>query len=131
MDRKRVLIVDDTEGLRWILKRVLKRGNFNVDSVENGKEALDKLSGKGYDLVLMDMRMPVMSGQDAIEKLEAINPEIKVVILSGYPPSHELEKKIEYGLYGYMPKPFDNNELISCIERALEKAKNDSDDSES
>lgn len=92
---ERILIVDDEESIRWMLKTTLEGIGYVVDQAANGVLALEKLSesGSSYDLVISDVMMPVMDGAELVQSLEASHPGLPVLLISGMLPDGELEAK--------------------------------------
>ena len=113
-----VLVVDDNEINRFLSSKVLTKWGINVDLAEDGKVALDKIQQTTYDLILMDLHMPVMDGMEAsreIRKLGGIYTRLPIIALTASLFSHELETIAECGMDGYVMKPFVPNELYQKI----------------
>ncbi len=104
-----VLLVDDEKGVIEVCSEMLESLGYQVRAVSSGKEAIEVLeSGNDrIDLVILDLVMPRMSGQQAFEKIKAIDPDIKVLVSSGYSREEEIEKMMQKGCDGYILKPFD------------------------
>lgn len=111
---KKLLIVDDNELNIKVLNKAIKNYNFEIDEAHNGKECLDKiLAGNEYDLILLDILMPVMGGEETIKKLKAIETfRTPVVALTADALSGAEEKYLSLGFDGYMCKPF-SREMIA------------------
>ena len=117
-----ILVVDDNEINRILASKVLSKWGLEVDFAENGKLAIDKVMECHYDLVLMDLHMPVMDGMEAsreIRKLGGKYTKLPIVALTASLFSHELETISECGMDGYVMKPFVPNELYSKISHFL------------
>lgn len=109
-----VLVADDDSTVRNIIGFSLISNNiYKVDFVENGKEALEYYNKKNYDLVLLDIQMPIMRGDECLEEIRVINPEQKVIAVSSY------VSEIGKGFDGIVPKPFTPTGLYSSIERVF------------
>jgi len=118
-----VLVVDDNEDNRILLKRRLEKRGFWVDMAENGRQALEKLDGKSYDLLLLDIMMPEMNGYQVLEILKN-NPQHKnlpVIVISGIGDMSSVVKCIELGAEDYLTKPFDATLLKARIGACIEK----------
>ena len=117
-----ILVVDDNEINRILASKVLSKWGLEVDFAENGKLAIDKVMECHYDLVLMDLHMPVMDGMEAskeIRKLGGKYTKLPIIALTASLFSHELETISECGMDGHVMKPFVPNELYSKISHFL------------
>jgi PAS domain S-box-containing protein len=113
----RILLVDDEDALRDMASDLLTSLGHGVTSCESGALALD-LFGKtpgGFDLVILDMSMPGMSGADTLHALRGINPDVKFVLTSGYPPDDQTNALLARGGGGFLQKPFDLSRLSQTI----------------
>jgi len=121
-----ILVVDDDELNQRMMRLLLKRDGHTVDCAANGQEALDAVKSKPYDIVLMDLQMPVMDGVDAsrrIREWEADGGHIFIVALTAsYLPERGREL-FEAGIDNYMPKPFDVDHLRNILHFGLENRK--------
>ncbi|MCB0342320.1 MAG: sigma-54-dependent Fis family transcriptional regulator [Pseudobdellovibrionaceae bacterium] len=119
-----VLIVDDEEQLRKsvasILISTLPEYEFEIVEAENGRRALEATQQKSFDLVLMDVRMPEMSGLEALEKIKETDPRIFVVIMTAHSNLNDAVTAIKYGAYDYLEKPVEPEKLTELVKRALE-----------
>lgn len=117
---KTVLVVDDEHMVLDVTKRILERLGYRVLTAGSGSEALRVYgeSGDGIDVVLLDMIMPDMGGGEAFERLKGMNPEVNVVLASGYSFEGEAEKIFRKGCRGYLQKPYTKEELSRKIQEA-------------
>ena len=117
--KKTVLVVDDEQGFRDLFTYLLEPMGLEVTCVGNGKEAVEKVKKKAYDLILMDVHMPEMQGVEALKIIKSIRPEQKAAVFSsGSDPSYLLENEaLKNGAIEYLLKPV---ELVD-IERILTK----------
>ena len=120
---KKIMIVDDEESLRELVKVILEQEGFEVITAKSGQECLDKLKEVKPDLILLDMMMPGMSGRETCERIRE-NPgtkDLRVVFLTVARFS-EVGKDIlsKMNVLDYITKPFDNEELVKRVKRALE-----------
>jgi len=120
---KEVLIVDDERDMRWILSNVLKKHGYRVSEAKDGSGALTALRISTPDLVLLDKKMPGMNGIRVLRQIRKIDPDIPVIILTGYGDIKSAVEATRLGAYDYLTKPFNNDEIILTIGRALEKRK--------
>lgn len=105
----RILIVDDEEIIHRTLKRVLGAEDYCIDSAYSGREALDALSA-GYDIVILDIRMPQMSGIEILREIRKRQLEIEVLVLTGYASMESAAQAKHYGARGYILKPIEDIE---------------------
>lgn len=111
----RVLIVDDNATNRRVARLFVEPQGLIATEAENGKEALEMLARESYDIVLLDMHMPVMDGREAISRLRACADPwatIPVIALTADAMSGDREKCLALGMDGYVPKPVDQRELF-------------------
>jgi DNA-binding NtrC family response regulator len=122
---KTVLIVDDEEGIRRVLREFFKRKGFNVFEAESGEKALQIVRSEKISAVLLDMKMPGMDGLATLEKLLEINPKLGVVMVTGEQDDEKVKKAIALGAYGYVLKPFDFLYLELVVASKLTIAESD------
>ena len=124
MKGKKILVVEDNEDTREILfHRLQSMGNFEVLLASNGKEALEMATQSRPDLIIMDLKMPVMDGWEATKTLRKTNwgKDLPVIALTAQAMERDEEKAIEAGCNDYIPKPImDYTILIEKIEKLLE-----------
>jgi len=121
MEAKRViLIVDDEEGLRDGLSKLLEDEGYAVLSAESGEQALEILQGFHIDLVLTDMRMPGMDGIELLKKMRERHGELGVIILTGYGQIESYIEAMNFGAIEYVSKPFKVNELKFIVHKVLD-----------
>ena len=116
-----ILIVDDEESIRDILYRKLKAEGYYCDVAADGKEALRKASAKNFDLVLMDIKMPGLSGMEVLSQLITERPHISVVMITAVVDTKTAVEAMKLGAYDYVTKPFDLDDLGMRVRRALER----------
>ncbi len=114
-----ILIVDDEEGLREGLSRLLEDEGYAVLCAEDGEQAIEIVRQTRVDLVLTDMRMPGMSGIDLLKKVRKIREEIGVIILTGYGEIESYIEAMNFGAMEYVSKPFKVNELKFIVNKIL------------
>lgn len=117
-DTVKILLVEDYKHSQIIVTRLLKKNNFNtVVVVENGAEAVEQVKKQKFDLILMDMQMPVMNGFEATEKIRTF-PEYKdtpIIALTAFAMKGDKEKCLNAGATDYIPKPIDSQEFIEKV----------------
>jgi len=117
----KILVVDDEMGIRESCKRALTKEGYAIDVAEDGAVGLEKVQANAYDLVLVDLMMPGIGGLDLIRKVHDIDPEIIVVVITGYATIETAVESTKRGAYDYLPKPFAPETLAVLVKRGLEK----------
>ena len=116
---KKVLLVEDNELNYEIAKTVLEEAGFRVDGASNGKEAVDKASDNAYDVILMDIQMPIMDGYEATKELRRLGNKTPIIAMTANAFSEDRKKAKDVGMDGYIPKPINVNKLVSTIMNIL------------
>jgi len=116
-----VLFADDEESIRLFAGAALRRRGYRALTARNGQEAVDlvRTHGSEIKMVFLDLTMPVMGGQEAFEKMREMQPDLRVVIMSGYGADERSLNLLEQGALAFLSKPFDVHELLSMVEMAL------------
>jgi DNA-binding NtrC family response regulator len=121
MDKNyKILIADDEPVIRELLKNMLKE-TYIVDTVERGDVILDKLSKDTYDILILDLQMPGMTGIEVLKKINEINLKIVVVIVTATKDVENAILSMKLGAYDYLVKPFDNEKLLIIIKNICDK----------
>ncbi|MBI2855423.1 MAG: sigma-54-dependent Fis family transcriptional regulator [Chloroflexi bacterium] len=120
-DIGKILIVDDEEGIRRLCHQALEGEGFLCETASNGQEALARAAQEEFDLVLLDVKMPGMSGLEVLPRLNTAHPDTCVVMVTAMVDAHTAVQAMRLGAYDYLTKPFDIGDLISTAERALER----------
>lgn len=118
--RANVLIVDDELGPRESLGMILKP-SFNIYSSEDGREAIQIIKNTNIDVVTLDLKMPIMSGEEVLKLIKDYDPTIEVVIITGYGTLKSAVEAIKYNVFDYILKPFNVSDILSTVKRCLER----------
>ena len=118
---RRVLVVDDEENLRLVLKTLLKRHGYEVETASTGEEALGLVDSFGPDVVLTDVRMPKMGGLDLLATLKAKRNDATVIVMSAYGNMDLAIEAMKTGAYDYVQKPFKPDEIVLALRKAEER----------
>jgi adenylate cyclase len=117
-----VLVVDDEPGILSSLQRLLRTTDYRVLCAENGAAALDLLATNDVDLIISDMRMPNMSGAEFLAHAQMLYPDVLRILLTGYAEMDSAIRAInEGGVYRYLSKPWDDQDLLLTVARAIEQ----------
>ena len=119
----RILFIEDEERLRKNIKILLADEGYDVETVRNGYEGIQKLKNEPYDIVLTDLKMPGIDGLSVLKYVKDHNPDVLVIVITGYASVESSIKAMRHGAYDYVTKPLDFDFLKLSIERALEKGR--------
>lgn len=122
----RILIVEDEKALSKVLVKIFEKNYYSVDTVYNGQEALDYIATGNYDIVLMDVMMPVMDGITALKKIRADGNQIPVLLLTAKSEVDDKVMGLDSGANYYITKPFDTKELLAAV-RAITRKEEQTD----
>lgn len=118
--RPSVLVVDDERSSRMNIQDLLGLEHMMVDEAGNGAAAVEQVSAKQFDLVLMDIRMPGMDGLTALKRMKKIRPDLPIIVFTAFGTSDRAMEAMKMGAFDYVTKPFDVEELLSIVKRAVE-----------
>ncbi|WP_432736140.1 sigma-54-dependent transcriptional regulator [Maridesulfovibrio sp. FT414] len=120
MSRIKLLVVDDEADFLKLVKRRLERRGFDVAVAADGPEGLRYLSGNPVDVVILDVRMPGMSGMDVLSHICRKHSDVEVIMLTGHSSVASGLEGISHGAYDYILKPFEIDDLVERIHSAYE-----------
>jgi DNA-binding NtrC family response regulator len=115
----KVLVVDDDADLRLSVSSALAEGHYRVDQAQDGEEAVNKVRSTQYDLVLLDVNMPKMSGIEALKEIKSHDPSIIVIVLTAFSNIRDAVAATKEGAYNYLEKPIKAENLVYLIDKAL------------
>lgn len=122
--KKRILVVDDEESIRWVLGKCLEKEGYQVDYGENGSQGLDKALTGNYSSIILDITMPEMTGLDVLNEIRASGINSPVIIITAQNTVKNAIDAMKQGAYDYIAKPFDLDEVKLTIARAIESYEN-------
>ena len=117
----KVLVVDDEEPVRNLLKKMLDAAGYESVTAANGTDALDIIAKQHIDAVLLDIKMPGLSGMDVLAKLTYDYPNLSVIMVTGVGDTQTAVDAMKKGASDYITKPFDRKDLVSKLRKALEQ----------
>jgi two-component system response regulator HydG len=120
-DRPSVLVIDDESGILDTLRILLKNRGFEPKTAQGGKAGLDALKSRRWDIVLTDIRMPGVSGNDILEAAGDMDPELPVILMTAQATLQSAIQAVNEGAFYYIQKPFSNDELVAILQRAAEQ----------
>jgi excisionase family DNA binding protein len=117
--RPRVLVVDDEESIRDLLSKTLALAEYDVDTAPEGRAAVAQLRIHAYDLLITDLKMPVMDGLTLIREARRLAPRLPIVIITAYSTESSAIESVNLGVSGYLTKPFRITKILSTAARIL------------
>jgi len=118
---KKVLIAEDSSVIQNLTKKILSIQNYQISSVKNGQQVLDALESEPFDIILMDINMPIMDGIECTEKIRSLdNPEksqIPIIAITGNARNLSLQEYREIGINDFLQKPLNFDELVNLVRK--------------
>jgi len=116
-----ILLVDDEKSVRSTLAVLLQKSGYRVEESSNGENAIEKLKNQFFDLVITDLKMEPVDGIEVLKKAKEINPSTEVVMMTAYSTVESGVEAIKLGAYDYIQKPFEKDEFLIVVGKALER----------
>ncbi|HYT47255.1 MAG TPA: nitrogen regulation protein NR(I) [Burkholderiales bacterium] len=120
---KPVWIVDDDRSIRWVIEKALSREGIAFSSFSTAQEALEALSGGAPEVLVSDIRMPGLSGLELLQAVKTRHPAVPVIVMTAYSDLDSAVAAFQGGAYEYLPKPFDVDQAVELIRRALDESR--------
>jgi len=121
-DHMSVLVIDDEVAVNNNVRKILKKKGYRVDQATSKAEALEKIDQRDYRLVLLDLKMPGVKGLELLEAIRNVQPQARVIIITGYASIETAVQTARMGAVDYIPKPFTPDEIRSATENAIRLA---------
>ena len=121
MANEHILLVDDEDGMRRLLSRVLSREGYETTAVSNGAEALRHVANDRFDLVVTDIKMPEMDGLELLRELKEFEPSLPIIVITAYGTVENAVEALRAGAYDYIAKPFETDEIKLTVAKVLER----------
>ena len=115
----KALIVDDEKGMRSVLSRLMTKINFEVVTAADGETALHSILSESPDVMLLDFRMPGMDGKGVLQAAKYLDPDLPIIMITGYADITNAVEMMKAGVYDYLAKPFDNKDVVRIVQRAV------------
>jgi DNA-binding NtrC family response regulator len=115
-----ILVVEDKDTMRNMLYETLTEEGYRVDAASNGRQAMDLVGNKSYDLVLTDLRMPEIDGLELLSKVKEFDADTSVIVMTAYGTIEDAVSAMKKGAFDFLTKPFDTGHLCMLVGRALE-----------
>lgn len=121
MENIDVLVVDDEAVIREGLRRILEKEGYHVETSASGQIALERLQDENYGLVITDLKMPGMSGMEVLKAIKILQPEVPVIIITGFSTVDTAVEAMKNGAFDYIAKPFTPDQITEKVRKALEQ----------
>ena len=122
---KKVIVAEDSSVIQNLTKKILEIQNYEIVGVKNGEQVLQKLNDDDFDLILMDINMPVMDGMDCARAIRSLpdknKSEIPIIAITGNARNYTMADFKEAGINEYLPKPLNFDSLVDLVKKFTEK----------
>jgi two-component system nitrogen regulation response regulator GlnG len=118
-----VWIVDDDRSIRWVLQKAIEAADISVRVFETADAVINELEGGSPDVLVSDIRMPGMDGLQMLSQVKESHPDLPVIIMTAYSDLDSAVSVYEGGAFEYLPKPFDVDDALELIQRAIDFSK--------
>ena len=119
MNKANVWIVDDDRSIRWVLEKAMQAEGITVRAFEDGNSVIDELENSRPDVLVSDIRMPGIDGLQLMSEIKQIAPKLPIIIMTAYSDLDSAVSVYEGGAFEYLPKPFDVDEAVELVRRAI------------
>jgi signal transduction histidine kinase len=121
-NKKRIIVIDDDSVMRLSCFKILDKEGYLVETYEDGEQGLNAISKQKPDLLVVDLKMPKIGGMEVIARVHEIDPEICIVVITGYATIGTAVDAMKAGAYDFLPKPFTPDELRLIVRRGIERS---------
>lgn len=122
--KRRILVVDDEESIRWVLGKCLEKAGYSIEYAEYGKDAIEQARSKDFSSIILDITMPDISGFEVLKELRAQGIDPPVIIITAQNTVKNAIDAMKQGAYDYIAKPFDLDEVKITVQRAIDSFEN-------
>lgn len=123
-EKKRIMVVDDERMLLILASELLRDAGYSVVTAQSGFECLDlfRASPRHFDLVVLDLSMPLMDGEETFQRLRGLRPDVRVMLCTGFVQQERLKGMLDAGLCGFIQKPIGSEQYLKVVRTALQEA---------
>ncbi len=119
----RILIVEDEQLIRWSLRQKFEEKGYKVEEAETGAHAISAMDGKLFDLIMLDYKLPDMTGLDILRRIRESDSDVVVIMMTAFSTIESAVEAMKLGAYDYITKPFDMDQLLRTVAKSLETTK--------
>lgn len=119
---KRILIAEDSSVIQNLTKKILSQQNYEIATVKNGQEVLDSISEQSFDLVLLDIHMPVMDGMECAKQIRSANNDMPIIAITGNANNYTMQDFNDAGINDFLPKPLNYDQMLDMVKKYTENA---------
>lgn len=120
---KKILVAEDSSVIQNLTKRILLNQNYEIDSVKNGQQVLKNMASKDYNLILMDINMPIMDGIECTKQIRALSDSAKnslpIIAITGNAKNYSLKDFNNMGINDFLPKPLNFDSLVEIVKKYI------------
>ena len=117
----RILVIDDDDGVRKVLKVALEGEGYKVDTAESGAQAVEMSQAEAYNMALIDIRLPDMEGTRLLSELKETTPKMRKIIVTGYPSMQNAIEAVKRGANDFVVKPFKMESVLETVKKHLDE----------
>lgn len=120
---KKIIVAEDSSVIQNLTKKILTQMNYDIVSVKNGQQVIDLLEKQPYDLILLDIHMPVMDGMECATKVRNMtseNKDIPIIAITGNANNYSMKDFESVGINGFLPKPLNYDNLVETVKKHVE-----------
>ncbi len=121
MNKHNILLIDDDESLAQVVEYNLKEAGYGVQIASSGEEGIARFQERDFSLVISDIKMPGMDGLELLRRLKTLSPQVVVIMITAFGSIEKAVEAMKLGAYDYVTKPFNKDEFILTVEKALER----------
>ncbi len=118
---KKVLVAEDSSVIQNLTKKILQIQNYQISSVKNGEQVLRQLENENFDIILMDINMPIMDGMECAKKIRALDDKEKaetpIIAITGNAKNYSMDDFKSVGINEYLPKPLNFDDLVETVKK--------------
>ena len=120
---KKIIVAEDSSVIQNLTKRILSIQNYKITSVKNGQQVLDQLEKGDFDLILLDINMPIMDGMDCAKTIRSMQDEnksnIPIIAITGNAKNYSMQDFKDVGINDYLPKPLNYDAMVEMVKKYL------------
>jgi len=124
MSKEKIWVVDDDRAIRWVLEKSLSQANMDVTCFENGSNIMNAIQDNRPDAILTDLRMPGIDGFELLKQINTSYPDLPVIIMTAHSDLDNAVAAYKEGAFEYLPKPFDVDDAVELVKRAIQFGQN-------